>query len=116
MRGKPKRDGRAGGQASVELVVLVPVIVLLLLLAVQLAAAGWALWAAGDAARAGARAEHVGIGDPRAVARRAVPDPLRARARVEDGAVVVAVRVPRLIPGLGRVEVRGASRLDPEAG
>ncbi|MGH2955572.1 MAG: TadE family type IV pilus minor pilin, partial [Solirubrobacterales bacterium] len=68
-RAEAKRRSRLG-QASVELVALLPALALCVALAVQAVAAGWALWTAGNAARAGARAEHVGA-DGEAVARRA---------------------------------------------
>ena len=82
-----------------------------MLLAAQGVAAGWALWTAGNAARAGARAEHVG-GDGEAVARRALPGRLREDAEVssDDG-----VRVPSLVPGAAMPSVSAASRLDGDA-
>ena len=68
-------------------------------MAAQLGLVGQALWSAGVAARAGARAALVG-GDARAAARRALPPSLRSGARVEDaGTVSVRVAVPRLLPG-----------------
>nr|MDQ3725989.1 pilus assembly protein [Actinomycetota bacterium] len=48
------------GTASVELVAAVPFLLLGLLVAAQIALAGQALWSAGVAARAGARAALVG--------------------------------------------------------
>ncbi|MBA2239869.1 MAG: pilus assembly protein, partial [Solirubrobacterales bacterium] len=48
------------GQASVELVAVLPALLLALVVGLQLAAAGWSLWSATEAARAGARAELVG--------------------------------------------------------
>jgi flagellar basal body-associated protein FliL len=65
-----------GGQASVELVAAIPVLLVVTLVVAQLAVAGYALWSAGAAARAGARAEYVG-GDAGAAARRSLPTPLR---------------------------------------
>ena len=53
---------REGGTASVELVAVVPFLLLAVLAAVQIALAGQALWSAGVAARAGARAALVGEG------------------------------------------------------
>ena len=50
-----------------------PLLLALLALVGQLAVAGYALWAAGDAARAGARAAHVG-GDAQRAALSALPD------------------------------------------
>ena len=54
-----RHDGDKG-QASVELVAAIPALVLVALMAAQLALAGYALWSAGVAARAGARAAYVG--------------------------------------------------------
>ena len=99
-------------QASVELVALLPALVLCVALAVQALAAGWALWTAGNAARVGARAEHVGA-DGEAAARRALPGRLRrgAAVRVDDG-VRVRVPVPALLPGTEPPVVTAASSLD----
>jgi hypothetical protein len=100
------------GQASVELVAILPAIAVCVLIAAQGAAAGWALWTAGNAARAGARAEHVG-GDGEAAARRALPGRLRESAAVtnEDG-IRVKVAVPSLLPGVSLGSITGASRLE----
>lgn len=96
------------GTASVELIAAVPFLLLALLAAAQIGIAGAALWSAGVAARAGARAALVG-GDAGAAARRALPGAMRDGARVEDsGGVTVRVQVPRLLPQLPQVMV-GAS-------
>ena len=90
------------GQAAVELVVVVPLLLALLALVGQLAVAGYALWAAGDAARAGARAAHVG-GDAERAALSALPDWLERGAEIDpDGPVEVRVRAPALVPGVPR--------------
>lgn len=100
------------GTASVELVAVVPFLLLAVLAAAQLALAGQALWSAGVAARAGARAAIVG-GDAAAAARSALPPSLREGARVEDeGRVSVRVLVPRLLPALPRVRVEAGSGLE----
>ena len=108
-------DARSG-QASVEFVAVLPALAVSLILAAQAVAAGWALWSAGVAARAGARAEQVG-GDARAVARRALPGPLRAGSVIhdEDG-VRVRVRVPGLLPGVTLPAVTASSTLDASSG
>ena len=107
---------REHGQASAELVAIVPLLVLALVAAAQLAGAGWALWSAAGAARAGARAGHVG-NDPERVALAALPGPLRDGAEVEDGEEVrVRVKAPGLVPGIPRLAVSAASDLDPLAG
>ena len=110
--------GTAGssGQASVEFVAVLPALAVCLILAGQAVAAGWALWSAGVAARAGARAEQVG-GDPQDAARRALPSSLRRSAviRSEDG-VRVRVAVPALVPGVELPPVTASSTLDGSAG
>jgi hypothetical protein len=103
------------GQASAELVAVIPALLLAVLVAAQLGLVGWALWSAGSAARAGARAAHVG-GDAEAAARSALPSHLRKGARVtEEGGVGVRVRVPTLLPGVPRVPLEAKADLDPEA-
>jgi hypothetical protein len=111
-----KRGDRRAGQASVEFVAVLPALAVCLILAGQTVAAGWALWSAGVAARAGARAETVG-GDAEAAARRALPGPLRDGAviRSDDG-VRVRVHVPALLPGVQLPSVAASSTLDASAG
>src|SRR5919197_4720401 len=87
------------GQASVELVATLPALIVVALLVAQLGIAGWALWSAANAARAGARAAYVG-GSVGAAARSALPGLLRDGARVSsEGNVEVSVRAPGLGPG-----------------
>ena len=102
---------REEGTASVELIAAVPFLLLAVLVAAQLALAGQALWSAGVAARAGARAALVG-GDATAAARRALPPSLRRGAQVSDaGGVAVQVTIPRLLPALPRLTVGAESGL-----
>jgi hypothetical protein len=102
---------REEGTASVELIAVVPFLLLAVLVAAQLGLAGQALWSAGVAARAGARAALVG-GDATAAARRALPPSLRSGARVGDsGAVSVRVAIPRLLPGMPRLMVGAKTEL-----
>jgi hypothetical protein len=105
------------GTASVELVAVVPFLLLAVLVAAQIALAGQALWSAGVAARAGARAALVG-GDASAAARASLPPSMRPQARVEEEeeGVEVGVEVPRLIPSLSRVRVEARSGLEPGDG
>ena len=92
---------------------MLPLLLVLLLAIGQLVVAGYALWSAGVAARAGARAAHVG-GDAGAAARSALPDPLRPSARVrESGPVEVRVDAPALIPGLPAIPLRASADLGP---
>jgi hypothetical protein len=94
-------DSGERGQATVEFVALVPVLVILGFAAWQAAVAGQAIWLAGSAARAAARAEAIGA-DPDPAARRQLPPrlehDLRVRAR-DDGGVAVTVRIPAVIGG-----------------
>lgn len=107
VRSKPREDGTA----SVELVAAVPFLLLAIVVAAQLALAGQALWSAGIAARAGARAALVG-GDAAAAARRALPPSLRAGAEVSEGdGVAVDVAIPRLLPGLPRLRLTARTEL-----
>jgi len=105
---------REEGTASVELIAAVPFLLLAVVVAAQLALAGQALWSAGVAARAGARAALVG-GDAAAAARRALPPPLRPGAEVDDAeGVSVRVAIPRLLPGLPPLKVGAKSGLGDE--
>jgi len=103
---------REDGTASVELIAVVPLLLLVVLAAAQIGSAGYALWSAGVAARAGARATLVG-GDPGPVARRALPAAMRRGAEVREGtAVSVRVGVPRLLPGLPTLMVGAKAALE----
>jgi hypothetical protein len=105
---------REEGTASVELIAAIPFLLLAVLVAAQLAAVGGALWSAGVAARAGARAALVG-GDVEAAARQALPVAFRAGARVsETDGVAVRVAIPRLLPALPRLTVGAKSGLGDE--
>ncbi len=95
--------GRPGpaGQASVELVALLPVLVVVVLAALQLLAAGAARELAGHAAGAGAIAL-LERDDAAAAAREAVPGWSRGRleVRVTGARVTVRLRPATLLPGL----------------
>jgi hypothetical protein len=81
------------GQATVELVALLPLLLLAALAGAALVAAHAAGEQAGQAAQAGAMALLQG-GDPRAAARRALPTGSRRRAAIEihDRRVTVRIR------------------------
>jgi hypothetical protein len=129
----PAADSRRHGEdgtASVELIATVPFLLFALAVAVQATLAGHALWSAGVAARAGARAALVGA-DAEAVARRALPPSLRDGVEIEegggeesggkgasaaDGVVSVRVRVPSLLPQLPPLRVGASSGLGPGDG
>ncbi len=93
------RSPRADGQAAAELVAILPLAALLLAGAWQLVVAGHAAWAAGGAARAGARAAALG-NDAEAAARRALSSGLRRDLKVKEaerGTVQVTVRIPPVL-------------------
>ena len=103
---------REGGTASVEMVAVVPFLLLATLVAAQLGLAGQALWSAGVAARAGARASLVG-GDAVAAARRALPSSMRGGAEVDEGeAIAVRVEIPRLLPAIPQLTVGAKATLE----
>jgi hypothetical protein len=86
------------------------------LLVAHLVVAGYALWSAGVAARAGARAELVG-GDASRAARASLPPVLREHASISDGSPVgVRVRAPSLVPGLPGIPLSVRAGLGPGGG
>lgn len=105
------------GQASVELVAVLPLCAFVCAVVWQLALAGHAAWAVGSAARAAARADAVGS-EPGAAARGALPEALERglEVRADEGAVRVTVRVPALgeLFALGRVSA--TARFEPQGG
>jgi pilus assembly protein CpaE len=87
------------GQASVETVAMVPLVLLAAAVAWQLVLTGHTLWLAAGAARAAARAELVGENPARA-ARSALPRALERDLSVEriaGGGVRVQLRLPLLL-------------------
>jgi hypothetical protein len=109
-------SGDVRGQASVEFVAVLPALAVCLVIAAQTVLVGWALWSAGNAARAGARAGEVGS-DAVAAARRALPGALRDGAAIRSGdGIRVRVRVPAIVPGVSLPAVSAASTLHPDGG
>jgi hypothetical protein len=89
------------GQATVELVALLPLLGLLAALLWQALLAGETVWLSGTAARAAARAAAVGA-DPLAAARAVLPLRLERGLRVRrgsDGAIALVLRVPAALGG-----------------
>jgi hypothetical protein len=112
--------GRAGrspgqrGQAAVELVALVPLLVAVGLALLQLLAVGYSSVLAGGAAEAGALALAAGA-DARAGVREALPGWSRARARVaiSGGSVEVRLRPPSPLRSLAeRLEVTARAAVE----
>ena len=105
------------GQASVEFVAVLPLILLLAGLAWQVVMAGHATWAAGAAAGVAARAHAVGQ-DAAGAARAKLPADLRAGMRVrtrDDGSVEVAVRIPSVVPGLELGHASATASMTPQS-
>jgi hypothetical protein len=102
------------GQATVETIALVPVMVVVGLGVLQLLAVGYASVLAGNAAEAGALALAAGA-DARGGAQQALPGWSRARARVEvaGGQVEVHLRPPSPLRALGDgLEVTGTATVE----
>jgi len=106
------------GQATVELVGVLPLVVVLGFAVWQAAVAGQALWMAGVAARAAARAEALGA-DPAPAARAMLPprleDGLRVRAR-DGGGVRVTLRIPAVVGGGDVGTTTAGARFVPQTG
>ena len=87
------------GQASIELLGVLPILLLVGAVVWQLVLAGHTAWLTANAARAGARADAVGR-DATAAARSALPRSLERGLEVDrlrDGGVRVSVRVPLML-------------------
>ena len=94
--------GGCDGQATIELLGVLPILIAVALAVLQLLAVGYASVLAGNAAEAGALALAAG-GDARAGVREALPGWSRARAEVsvKAGEVGVTVEPPALLRALG---------------
>lgn len=112
--GRRRATGEAG-QASVELVAVLPLALLAVAVLWQAMLAGQAVWSSASAARAAARADAVGA-DPLAAARGAVPAAVRRgiSVRREDGAVRVGIRVPLVLGGARLRTVDARAKLPPQ--
>jgi hypothetical protein len=116
--GRARRDAHGElerGQASIELLGMLPLLIGLALAVVQLLAVGYASVLAGNAAEAGALALASG-GDARAGVDEALPGWSRARAHVfaAHGRVEVRLRPPSLLSSLAeRLEVSAAAEVEP---
>lgn len=108
------------GQATVELVALLPLMAVLAGVLWQGVVAAQAVWLAGSAARAAARASAVGA-DERAAAARVLPARLERGLRVRrvvgaEGGVRVALAIPAVV-GSGRLAtVSARARLQEQGG
>ena len=109
---KARAGSGEDGQATVELVAVLPVLGLVVLLAWQAVVAGQTWWLASAAAREGARASALG-GDPVAAARRVLPG-VRADARWCRRRAVRAA-VPPVFGGLRFGSVTARARMEPQS-
>ena len=112
----PRRSGvrDQGGQATLELIGLLPAAVAVGLAFLQLLAVGYARVLAGGAAEAGALALAAGA-DPRAGVKEALPGWSRAGTRiaVDGGRVEVHLRPPAPLRALGeRLEVSAEASVE----
>lgn len=110
--GKPRP---AAGQAQIELIAGLPVLLLAALIALQLLAVGYSQSLADGAAEAGAIASADGR-DSAEAARAGLPGWADSRVDVaaEDGEVTVELDTPALLPGLGgRLEVSSTAYARP---
>ena len=106
------------GQASVEFVAVLPLVLVVGLVLWQLALAAQTAWLCANAARVAARAEAVGR-DGAEAARSALPAGLRRGLRVEredGGRIRVHVRVPVLVRGWRAPLSVGAAAKLPSGG
>ena len=105
------------GQASVELVALLPLLALALAALAQVAVVSHAAWAVSQAAGAAARAHAVGA-DPAAAARGALPAHLERGLRVvarRGGNVEVRVRCPSLVAALDLGTFAASGRFEAQS-
>jgi pilus assembly protein CpaE len=105
------------GQATVELVALLPFLVAVAFGLWQAVVAGQAVWLAGAAARAAARAEALGQ-DPAPAARAALPPRLEDGLRVAsaaDGGVRVTLRIPSVLTHGAVASTSARARFPPQA-
>lgn len=105
---------RERGQASIEVIGVLPLMLLMALLMWQLHIVWSAATAVENAARTGSRVEGLG-GDGKRAALRALPKSQRDGAEIEVRGEVVRIRskVPTVVPGLstGLFKVRGSAEL-----
>lgn len=104
-------EGTRSGSVSVELVGALPIVFVTVLIAAQIGVAGYALWSAGTASRAGARAVITGK-QPRRAAERSLPPVLRRGLEVKGrDPVRIGVRIPKLLPLIPDTHVYASSSL-----
>ena len=110
-----RSGGTQAGQASVEVVALLPVIATVIAALLQAVIVGQAVWLAQSAAGAAARAAAIGS-QPEPAARRALPGFLEHGLHVapaRDGSISVRVRIPALTGG-ALTSVTGSAQMRPQ--
>ena len=106
------RERRESGQATVELVAMLPLLGVLALGVWQAAVAGHAIWSASAAARTASRIAAVG-GDAEKAARAIAGS--RARIRdAGDGAVRITVPIPAVAGGRDLTTFSTTARFEPQ--
>jgi hypothetical protein len=106
------------GQATVELVGILPLLALLGLLCWQAVVAGQAVWLSGAAARAAARASALDQ-DATAAAQRVLPGALDPGVSVDDaggGDVKVRLTIPAVVGGLDLATIGERARFAAQGG
>lgn len=105
-----RRTSCEGGQASLELLAGIPLLLLTGLVCLQLLAVGYSSTLVDGATEAGAIAQAAGA-EAEQAAREALPEWARRRSQieVEDGRVTVRLEPPAAIPGLARALVVASS-------
>lgn len=98
----PQPAGDESGQAQIELIAVIPVVVCVAALILQLLAVGYAQSLADGSAEAGAYAVAAGA-DPEEAARGSLPDWAADRADIEAeaGRVTVSIEAPSLLAEVG---------------
>ena len=113
--------GGESGQASIEFVAGVPVLLIAGAISLQLLLAGYTQSLADGASQAGAAAAAMGS-DPREATLKALPEWARGRSRVRagsEGRVMVRIATPAAVPAVSRmltVESSAWAKPDPRPG
>jgi hypothetical protein len=104
------------GQATIELVAVLPLVGLLVAVLWQALLVGETVWLSGGAARAAARAVALGT-DPADAARSVLPERLERGIHIErehDGAVRLVLRVPAALGGGTIAPVTARARFEAQ--
>lgn len=112
----PLRARDQSGQASVEVLAILPLVAVAVAALWQCVLAGETGWLAASAARSAARAQALGA-DAEAAARRVLPRRLEAGLRVRalaDGSVRVRVPVPLALGSGALTTLEARARLEPQ--